>query len=180
MLDPRDIMTYVAGLGLVLAVAAAGTQTVRLANERAAHSDTRTQHAQQLQRIADATSMAATAAVRAQQAQQQAVTAIDIKHTQELSHALANNESLRADVRAGTVRLRIAASCPRPATSPNLPNAAPAASLADGAAVELDPEAGQTVLDLRADLTRDRAKLAGLQEYVRAIRAKEPHALPNP
>lgn len=179
MIDPRTLLAYAAGAGLVLALGVAGTQTVRLANERAAHSDTRTTHATTLQGIASATSRAATAAQRTQQAMQQAVAAIDTKHTQELSHALANNESLRADVLAVRRRLRIAAVCPAPDRA-DLPRGPSAPGLADGATVELSPEAGQTVLDLRADLTRDRAKLAGLQEYVRATRAKEPNALSNP
>lgn len=178
-MDPRTLMTYAAGAALVLAVAAAGTQTVLLANERAAHADTRTTHATTLQGIADATTRSATAAQRAQQAMQQAVAAIDAKHTQELSHALSDNDRLRADVFAGRRRLRIAAVCPAPDRT-DLPSGPSAPGLADGATVELSPEAGQAVLDLRADLTRDRAKLAGLQEYVRAIRAKESDALPNP
>lgn len=62
MIDPRSILTYAAGAGLVLALGVAGTQTVRLANERAAHADTKTTHAETLRTLADLTAKAYQAA----------------------------------------------------------------------------------------------------------------------
>lgn len=179
VIDPRTLMTYGVGALLVLALGAAGTQTVRLANERAAHADTRTTHAQTLQRLAGAASQAAVAAQRAQQAAQAVVAAIDQQRTQEALDALADNETRRAADAAGTGRLRIAAVCPRHAAAADLPSAATAPSV-DAAAAEIAPDARQLVWDLRAALITERAQLLALQEYVRAIRAKEPDALPNP
>ncbi|HEY1092279.1 MAG TPA: lysis system i-spanin subunit Rz [Burkholderiaceae bacterium] len=180
MTAPRSILTYAAGAGLVLALGVAGVQTVRLANERAAHAGTKTTHAETLQRLATATARAATAAQRAQQAQQQAMAAIDFKHTQELSNALTENETRRAADRPGTGRLRIAAVCPGPSAAPSVPSAATAPSV-DAAAAEIAPDARQLVWDLRAALITERTQLLALQEYARACSAaKEPNAIPNP
>ncbi|MFT3720426.1 lysis system i-spanin subunit Rz [Pseudorhodoferax sp.] len=174
----RDILTFAP---FVAALALGGLvlhQREQISAERAAHAETRAQHAQQLQRIAEATATAATAARHAQQAQQQAVAALDIQHTQELSHALADNDALRADLRSGARRLRIAASCPTGSSAgAGVPGTASTAGLDAGTTVELGGATGQAVLDLREDLLRDRAKLAGLQEYARRLRAGGADAL---
>lgn len=180
MTAPRSILTYAAGAGLVLALGVAGVQTLRLANERAAHANTRTAYAQQLQRLADKATVAAHAAVQAQQVQKQALAAIDTLRTQEKADALEQNERLRAADRPGTGRLRIAAVCPGPSAAPSVPSAAIAPSV-DAAAAEIAPDARQLIWDLRAALITERTQLLALQDYARACSgAKEPNALPNP
>ncbi|THJ32415.1 hypothetical protein E8K88_12000 [Lampropedia aestuarii] len=103
------------------------------------------------------------------------VAGIDARVSMEVRNALDENERERSGVAAGTVRVRyVAASCPR-ATSANngVPEAASTSGLDDGAGIELSREAGQDVLALRAELIRDRAKITGLQEYIRAMRLQE-------
>lgn len=171
MIDPRTLVTYAAGAALVLALGVAGTQTVRLANERAAHSDTRTTHATTLRRLADATARAATAATTAQQAAQAVVGAIDTKRTKELTNGIEENERMRAADRPGTGRLRIPAVCPGLRAAPDVPGAATAPSV-DAPAAEISSDARQLVWDLRAALITERAQLLALQDYARQCSAQ--------
>lgn len=157
-----------AAVMVLIALSAVVMQQGRLDAERAEHMRTKAEHAQKLQLLAEATTKAATAAQKAQQAHQQAVAAIDTQRTQELFHAMAENDSLRA---AGSVRLRIAASCPRPAAAAGLPSSAPAASV-DPQAADLTAEAGRAVWDLRAALIAERAQLLALQDYARQCSAQ--------
>jgi prophage endopeptidase len=138
------------------------------ATERADHADTRAAHAQQLQRIADKTTAAAGAAFLAQQAHQRAVAAIDTERTQERDHANQDNDRLRAAVRTGTVRLRIAATCPARSSDGGDVPSVPATSGVDAEAAVLTPEAGQAAVNLRAALIAERAQLLALQDYARA------------
>lgn len=151
-------------LALVLACAALGW---KLAGERTAHANTRTAHAQQLKAISDLATEAAQKVATAQQAWNKALAAIDSERTKEKTHALAENDRLRRAVAAGDRRLRIAATCP--ARGGDVPAPASAASVDAGTTVELAPEAGQAVFDLRADLIAERAALIGLQRYVREV-----------
>lgn len=180
MIDPRALMTYAASAALVLAVAAAGTQTVRLSNARTAHAETRAAHAQVLQTLAERTARAATAAQSVQQALQRSVAAIDTQHSLEKTDALADNETRRAADRPGAGRLRIPAVCPGPSAAPGVPSAATAPSV-DAPAAEIAPDARQLVWNLRAALITERAQLLALQDYARVCSgAKEPDAIPNP
>ncbi|QJD58187.1 lysis protein [Pseudomonas sp. gcc21] len=87
--------------------------------------------------------------------------ALDARHTRELHDAQRENDELRAAVVAGTVGLRVNASCPRVSDTPST------TSLDDGAAPELTADAREAYHTLRAQLTADRAKLTGLQDYIR-------------
>lgn len=69
----------------MLALGAAGTQTVRLANERAAHAKTKTGHATTLQSLAELTAVA-----------YQAALAKDTRRNSELRKA-ADNEQIQID-----------------------------------------------------------------------------------
>lgn len=158
-------------IAIAAALTLAGLQTVRLSSEESAHFRTKSAHAVQLQRIADATAKAAVAAQRAQQTYQQAVAAIDTQRTQELSHALADNDSLRAADAAGTGRLRVPATCPaRPPGPASVPSAAPAPSV-DPAPADIPAAFRQELWDLRAALITERAQLLALQDYARACAA---------
>lgn len=88
--------------------------------------------------------------------------AIDARHTKELTDARAENERLRDAVAAGEQRLLLKAACPRvPSTEP-----AGTSRLDAGATAELAPAARSDYFALRAQLTRTETALAGLQEYV--------------
>jgi len=121
-------------------------------------------------------------ALAQQQAAERKAADIDAQRTQEKTDALAENETLRqryaatqaanerlrADVAAGTQRLRIAGSCPANGSgSGGVPGAASATGVGNAGTVELSGEAGQAVFDLRADLIRERSALKALQDYAR-------------
>lgn len=121
-------------------------------------------HQSDLAMIAAASAAQARQAVEKQQAAEQALAALDHKAQKEKTDALAENERLRADVAAGTRRLRIAGSCR--ASGGGLPGTTSASGLDDAGTVELSPTAGSIVLAARAGIIADQAALKVLQEYV--------------
>jgi prophage endopeptidase len=87
----------------------------------------------------------------------------DTVSIQKLTDAQHENDTLRNAVAAGTVRLRIKATCP------SVSNSATAASVGDAGTAELDPEAGLVVSDLRAGITLLESQVAMLQIYAHTI-----------
>ncbi|MEQ1965428.1 lysis protein [Xenorhabdus khoisanae] len=86
---------------------------------------------------------------------------LDTRHSQELANAKTEIDTLRADVAAGRRKLRIKATCPVSETVTS-------GSVGDAGTVELTGETGSTVLDIRAGIINDRAKLRYLQDYIRS------------
>lgn len=102
------------------------------------------------------------------EAAQIALAALDAKHTKEMADEQAKNEKLRADVAAGTRRVRIAAA--------NLANCqlvgnstSGTGSLGDAAQVELSGAGGRAVLDLRASAIKDNEVIEYLQGYIEQV-----------
>ena len=96
---------------------------------------------------------------------QTALAALDAKHTKELADEQAKNDRLRADVAAGTRRVRIAAA--NLATSQLIRNTTSGAcSLGDAAQVELSGAGGRAILDLRASAIKDDEVIQYLQAYI--------------
>ncbi|EJJ4071267.1 lysis protein, partial [Salmonella enterica] len=94
---------------------------------------------------------------------QRDVAALDAKYTKELADAKAENDALQRRLAAGGwVRVKGRCTVPASATS------ASPGSVGDAATVELSKLAGQNVLDIRAGIISDQAKLRYLQEYIRA------------
>lgn len=91
--------------------------------------------------------------------------ALDAKHTKEMADEQAKNEKLRADVAAGTRRVRIAAA--NLATCQLVGNStSESGSLGDAVQIDLTPAGGQTVLDLRASIIKDNEVIEYLQGYI--------------
>jgi len=91
--------------------------------------------------------------------------ALDAKHTKEMTDELAKNEKLRADIAAGTRRVRIAAA--NLATCQLVGNSTSGtSSLGDTVQIDLTPTGGQTVLDLRASISKDNEVIEYLQGYI--------------
>lgn len=103
-------------------------------------------------------------ALEKQQAAEKARDDLDAKATQEKTHDLAENETLRRAVADGARRLRIAGSCS--AGGGNVPVTTSAAGLGNGGTVELAPAAGRAIFDIRAGIIADQAALKTLQTYV--------------
>ncbi|EJZ7017199.1 lysis protein [Salmonella enterica] len=96
------------------------------------------------------------------QIRQRDVAALDAKYTKELADAKAENDALQRRLDAGG-RVRVKGRCTVPATT----TPARSGSVGDAASVELSAVAGRNVLDIRAGIISDQAKLRYLQQYVR-------------
>ncbi|EDT6888147.1 lysis protein [Salmonella enterica subsp. enterica] len=93
---------------------------------------------------------------------QRDVAALDAKYTKELADAQTENADLQRRLASGG-RVRVKGRCTVPAST----TSASPSRVGDAATVELSPGAGQNVLDIRAGIISDQAKLKYLQEYVR-------------
>ncbi|EHH3361122.1 lysis protein [Salmonella enterica subsp. enterica serovar Sandiego] len=105
----------------------------------------------------------ANATITDMQTRQRDVAALDAKYTKELADAKAENDALQRRLAAGG-RVRVEGRCSVPTTT----DTASTSRVGDAATVELSDVAGQNVLDIRAGIISDQAKLKYLQEYIRA------------
>ncbi|EAU4681820.1 lysis protein [Salmonella enterica] len=88
--------------------------------------------------------------------------ALDAKYTKELADAKAENDALQRRLDAGG-RVRVKGRCTVPVTTTTTSTG----SVGDAASVELSTDSGRNVLDIRAGIISDQAKLRYLQQYVR-------------
>ncbi|MLW03879.1 lysis protein [Salmonella enterica] len=96
------------------------------------------------------------------QVRQRDNTALDAKYTKELADAKAENDALQRRLAAGG-RVRVKGRCTVPAST----TSASTGSVGDAASVELSTDSGRNVLDIRAGIISDQAKLRYLQQYIR-------------
>lgn len=143
----------------------AGVQTVRLANEQAAHADTKRQAAETLAHLADLTAKAATA-VRARETEVRGLLDASNEYREQgIAHAVESQQKLVADLRDGTRRLQQQwAGCRTAAAVPGDAGAEPGA---DGGADLRAESAGRIA---RAGDDAD-VQVRGLQAYARACQA---------
>jgi len=99
----------------------------------------------------------ANATIDDMQVRQRDVAALDAKYTKELADANAENDRLRAKLANGS-RVRVAGECKNEASS--------SGSVGNAGTVELSPSAGSNVLDIRAGIISDQAKVRYLQQYI--------------
>lgn len=132
-----------------------GWTQLQLAGERTSHAVTQKNYS-------EATAKAYKDALAKKDEKDAALAALDTKYTKELSDAKSKIETLAADVRAGTRRLRIAATCP---TATGAETTGPT-RVDDGTSPELTPEARSDYFSLRADIETITSQVAGLQSYV--------------
>jgi prophage endopeptidase len=90
--------------------------------------------------------------------------AIDLQRTQELNHAINQNDDLRRAVDDGRQRLRLAATC---STVTHAQSAA--GRVADADTAELTADARSDYFTLRNQLALSRQMILGLQDHVRRI-----------
>ncbi|MGF6806300.1 hypothetical protein OKW30_001426 [Paraburkholderia sp. Clong3] len=140
-------------------IASAGTD---LANARQ-------QHEAELRAISDMAASAADAALAETVRAASAVAAVELIYRTEQTNAQKTIDALRADVRAGDVRLRVAtASCIAPAGGGGMPGGGAAAGGTDGTGTaELDGSTADALLGITGDGDRSIRKLTALQVYAR-------------
>lgn len=97
--------------------------------------------------------------------QQRKWAAVEAEQYALLRDAEKQNDKLRADVDAGRKRLLVNASCP--ASSDRMPETGSSASVDNGAAPELNPEARQDYYSLRSGIERVTRQLLACQARLR-------------
>lgn len=131
-------------------------------------SDLKRQHSDQLKAVSDQAQKDTAAALQRTKDAQAAAAELDKQKTEELANAKAENDRLRADVAAGTRRVRIAAAnlatCQLTAG-----RGAGGGGVGDAVQIDLTPEAGSAVLDLRESIGKDSAVIEYLQDYVKKV-----------
>ncbi|ENM0557922.1 lysis protein [Salmonella enterica] len=103
----------------------------------------------------------ANATITDMQTRQRDVAALDAKYTKELADAQTENADLQRRLASGG-RVRVKGRCTVPAGT----TTASPGSVGDAATVELSDVAGQNILDIRAGIISDQAKLRYLQQYI--------------
>lgn len=93
---------------------------------------------------------------------QQQLAELDKTHTEALSAAESENDALRRQLAAGTRRMYVHAKCPVSGAGAT----ADTSKMGDGAAVELATDSRQNILDIRAGIISDQAKVKYLQQYI--------------
>ncbi|HFW4265309.1 TPA: lysis protein [Salmonella enterica subsp. diarizonae serovar 61:r:-] len=104
----------------------------------------------------------ANATITDMQTRQRDVAELDAKYTKELADEHAKNADLQRRLASGG-RVHVKGRC----TVPTSTTSASPGSVGNAATVELSPGAGQNVLDIRAGIISDQAKLKYLQDYVK-------------
>ena len=121
-------------------------------------------HTAELKKFSDQAVIDLTNQRKRTEAAQTALAELDAKHTKELADEQAKNDRLRADVAAGTRRVRIAAAnlatCELVGSSTT-----GTGGVGDAAQVELSGAGGRAVLDLRASAIKDDKVIQYLQGY---------------
>ena len=121
-------------------------------------------HTAELKKFSDQAVIDLTNQKKRTEAAQTALAALDAKHTKEIADEQAKNDRLRADVAAGTRRVRIAAA--NLATCELVGNSTTGTGgVGDAAQVELSGAGGRAVLDLRASTIKDDQVIQYLQGY---------------
>ena len=125
-------------------------------------------HTAELKKISDQAVIDLTNQKKRTEAAQTALAALDAKHTKELADEQAKNDRLRADVAAGTRRVRIAAAnlatCELVGSSTT-----GTGGVGDAAQVELSGAGGRVVLDLRASAIKDDQVIKYLHTYIKEM-----------
>ena len=126
-------------------------------------ADVKRQHAEVLAGIARKTTDAVTAVRKLEQAANAAISTADKSATERIAKNDQENSRLRECVRLGTCGVRIVTRVVRESTGGGAADSS-ASSVGD-AAVELDQDVQQRVLDLRESVQLDTEKLDYLQRY---------------
>ncbi|ASV33880.1 hypothetical protein CJJ18_07660 [Candidatus Williamhamiltonella defendens] len=100
----------------------------------------------------------------------QTISALDDRHTKELADVQAKNHHLRRKLDRGG-RVLVKGHCPVSTPRPS--------SLGHAGTIELSSIAGRNVLDIRAGIISDQAKIKYLQDYIRKVVLSNQHAKPN-
>jgi hypothetical protein len=168
-----------AGLAVValLALSAAGVQTVRLSHSQASIAGFQRDAAQAAAYAAEQTTKASEAARKEEQTRARYIAGIDAAYQRGLKDAQAAGDRTAADLRTGVQRFRgLWAECTaRSAAGSEVPGAAAGAGGADGASAGRADSAGRIVRAVESDA----AKIRCLQALALTDRGQDPGDLAN-
>nr|WP_188246753.1 lysis protein [Pectobacterium carotovorum] len=132
----------------------------------------KSEHALVLKSVSDKAAADSEAARSREHGFQQQIAALDAEHTKERENAQRENAKLAADIAAGRRRVQFAkaelATCELSSGAVRS-----ASSLGNATALRLSPVAGRNILDIRAGIKDDQAKLVYLQEYMRMLQLND-------
>lgn len=167
-MNPLTLLKFWREIAIGVLLAAVAGQQVRVSNEKAAHAKTRSANAVVLRDLAQKT-LATYQAVQAEDERRKAAnSALDAKHTQELTNAKSEIERLRGAVRDGSSRLRVNASC-TPVAPSGVPQTTSAGRVDDATGPRLADAAEQDYFSLRDGIETARSQITGLQAYIRDV-----------
>lgn len=134
-------------------------------------ADLKLKHGEALKAISDKALADTETHITTMKAFQKRLAELDKQYSEDLANAQAENNRMRDDVIAGTRRVRIATA--NLATCQLTKSGDPTTGgVGDGTTVELSQAAGRNILDIRAGIISDQAKLRYLQDYARSILQK--------
>lgn len=154
-------------IAIAALVALLGLSQVKLSSEKEGHQKTKADHAVVLRDLAEKTLKAYQAVVADDEARKKAVAALDQKHTEELNNEKAKLETLRGDVAAGRVGLRVNATC-APAARTGVPQTTSATGVADATAPGLTDTAKRDYFRLLDRIAESKQQILGLQDWAKA------------
>lgn len=131
-------------------------------------SELKITQANELKAISDKAAENLSKAISNVNAVQVSVAALDKKITGELTDALQENETLRRSVASGNSRVQLDAKAVTNC-KPGTGSATGTGSMGDETKINLSANAGQSVLDIRAGIISDQAKIDYLQGYIRSL-----------
>ncbi len=132
-------------------------------------SESKQRHISDLKAVSDAAVAAAAVHAATTLRMQTEISVADRKHSEELRDATARNNAIRADVRAGTRRLRVDAVC-HPSGGGRVSGTTRPPGVANGGAAqaELHRETADRLLALTQRADEIAVQLRALQDYTRA------------
>ncbi|GLW38485.1 endopeptidase [Pectobacterium carotovorum subsp. carotovorum] len=129
----------------------------------------KSEHALVLKSLSDKAAADSEAARSREHGFQQQIAALDAERTKEREDAKREADRLRNDIVSGKRRVQFAsaalATCEQSAGAVRS-----ASSMGNAAAVQLSPVAGRNILDIRAGIKDDQAKLVYLHEYISVLK----------
>jgi prophage endopeptidase len=162
-----QLLARVVALLLIFVAGAATAWKVKDWKDGSAIADLKTQHALAVADAAGRSQAQLKAAVAARDAKAAALALIDQSNNEALRRFNRENDSVRADIAAGTRLVRVAAACP--GSGNDLPRAGAGGRVDPGPSAVLDPAAGQTVLDLRARVGATEITLGACQQALGCV-----------
>ncbi|RJL19359.1 lysis system i-spanin subunit Rz [Pectobacterium polaris] len=131
----------------------------------------KSEHALVLKSVSDKAAADSEVARSREHSFQQQIAALDAERAKERENAQRENERLRADIVSGKRRVQFASAA---LATCELSSGAvrSASSMGNATSIQLSPAAGRNILDIRAGIKDDQAKLVYLHEYVRALQQR--------